>query len=100
MLGCSLALCVGASVALAPAGGAHAAHAQPDGPTRRDQCASRRAGALSVADRSVALAHALHAAVIRTEVPWSLMEPARANRPAHEAYADRLVNDAAAEGCA
>jgi hypothetical protein len=51
-------------------------------------------------DRSLAVAHQLHAQVVRVEVPWSVMEPqspaaidARAL-----AYTDRVTQDAAAQG--
>ena len=52
------------------------------------------------ADRAVAEAHALHAKVVRTEVPWSVFEslgPGRIN-PRALSFTDRLVSDAAAVG--
>jgi hypothetical protein len=51
-------------------------------------------------DSSIANAKALHANVVRTEVPWSVLEPrARGSiDPATLALTDRLVGDAAAAG--
>jgi hypothetical protein len=55
---------------------------------------------LASADREIALARALHAKVVRTEVPWSVLEPHGPNQidPRALAFADRLVSDAAAAG--
>jgi polysaccharide biosynthesis protein PslG len=55
---------------------------------------------LSAADQAIANAHALHAKVVRTEVPWAQFEPDDAAHinPATQAFADRLVGDAAADG--
>ncbi len=54
---------------------------------------------LSDADRTVAAAHALHASVIRTEMAWSVLEPEpNVFEPHAEAFADRLISDAAAAG--
>ncbi len=55
---------------------------------------------LRAADRAIAQAQALHATVVRTEVPWSILEPTGPNQPnqAALAFADRLVSDAAADG--
>ncbi|MGO9319763.1 MAG: glycosyl hydrolase [Solirubrobacteraceae bacterium] len=51
------------------------------------------------ADRAVAQARALHATVVRTELPWSAFEPQRGQIAAStQAYADRLVSDAASDG--
>ncbi len=50
-------------------------------------------------DRTIATAHALHAKVVRTEVPWAAFEPTRGHiDPSVQAYTDRLVADAAAAG--
>jgi hypothetical protein len=51
------------------------------------------------ADHAIALAVRLHAAVVRTSVPWSLLEP-RNNQisPRALAFTDRLVADASAAG--
>jgi Cellulase (glycosyl hydrolase family 5) len=55
---------------------------------------------LAEADRSIAQAHALHARVVRVEAPWSQFMPqARGQIDARtQAYADRLIADAAAAG--
>jgi hypothetical protein len=55
---------------------------------------------LQEADDAIAQARALHAKVVRTEVPWSVMEPRGAGLvdPRSLAFADRLVSDAAANG--
>jgi hypothetical protein len=52
------------------------------------------------ADRLMALAHQLHAQLVRVEVPWSLFEPQAhgAIEPRALAYTDRLAADAAADG--
>jgi hypothetical protein len=51
-------------------------------------------------DREIALAHSLHAKVVRLEVPWSELEPLGPNQidPGALAYLDRLTSDAAADG--
>jgi Cellulase (glycosyl hydrolase family 5) len=51
-------------------------------------------------DRAIAQAQALHAKVVRTEVPWSALEPegpGEIDSPTL-AFADRLVSDASADG--
>ena len=55
---------------------------------------------LAQADRSVAMAHALHAKLIRIGVPWSTLEPREPNHvePRALAFLDRLTSDAAAAG--
>ncbi len=55
---------------------------------------------LARADSEIAHAHKLHAAVVRTEIPWSLMEPSAPNQidPRGLAFTDRLIADAAASG--
>ncbi len=57
-------------------------------------------GPLREADMAIAQARALHAKVVRTVVPWSLLEPSGPNQiePRALAFADRLVGDAAASG--
>lgn len=54
----------------------------------------------SQADREIALAQQLHAKVVRVEMPWDVLEPARPNRlaPRPLAFTDRLVADASADG--
>ena len=55
---------------------------------------------LGEADRAIAQAQAIHATVVRTFVPWSVMEPTGPNQPNPRAlaFADRLVSDATAAG--
>ncbi len=55
---------------------------------------------LSAADRQIATAKALHAQVVRVDVPWSLLEPRAPGQieAGALAFLDRLVNDAAASG--
>jgi polysaccharide biosynthesis protein PslG len=52
------------------------------------------------ADRTMALAHQLHARVVRLEVPWSAMEPSGPGQidPRALANTDRVAEDAAAAG--
>jgi polysaccharide biosynthesis protein PslG len=52
------------------------------------------------ADREIAAAKALHAAIVRVAVPWSLLEPLGPGRVSSHALAftDRLIGDAAAAG--
>ena len=52
------------------------------------------------ADRTIAMAHALHARVVRVELAWSVFEPLRRGQVDANAlaYTDRLVNDAGADG--
>jgi hypothetical protein len=54
----------------------------------------------AVADHEIAQARALHVSVVRAELRWSALEPARPNEiePAALAFTDRLVADAAAAG--
>ncbi len=59
------------------------------------------AGARPVeADREIATARALHAQVVRAQVPWSVLEPVGAGQiePRALAFLDRLLDDAAASG--
>jgi hypothetical protein len=55
---------------------------------------------LGEADRSIAQAQAIRATVVRTFVPWSVLEPRGPNRIESRAlaFADRLMSDAAAAG--
>jgi len=52
------------------------------------------------ADMAIAGARALHAKIVRTNVPWSVLEPAGSGQidPRTLAFTDRLVNDVAADG--
>ncbi len=55
---------------------------------------------LREADREIGQAQALHARIVRTEVPWSELEPRGPGQidPRSLAFADRLISDAAAAG--
>ncbi len=55
---------------------------------------------LSLADREIARARALHAKLVRTEVPWSALEPKGPGKvePRALAFLDRLVSDAGESG--
>jgi hypothetical protein len=54
------------------------------------------------ADREIAAARALHATVIRTELPWAALQPRGGGQldPDALAYTDRLMSDAAQHGIA
>jgi hypothetical protein len=56
--------------------------------------------ALREADYAIAQAHRLHAAVVRSELQWSVLEPNRAGELSSAAltFMDRLVDDASADG--
>lgn len=55
---------------------------------------------LSSADQAISQAHALHAQIVRTEVPWSVVEPLGPGQlsSASLAFMDRLVADASSAG--
>jgi polysaccharide biosynthesis protein PslG len=55
---------------------------------------------LREADREISQAQALHARIVRTEVPWSELEPRGPGQidPRSLAFADRLISDAATAG--
>lgn len=55
---------------------------------------------LAEADRTIAVAHALHAGVVRFEVSWSILEPRGPGQidPSMLAYVDRLMSAAGANG--
>src|SRR5579862_7383584 len=52
------------------------------------------------ADRNIAEAQELHAKIVRVEAPWSQFEPQGQGQinPHTQAFADRLIDDAAAAG--
>jgi polysaccharide biosynthesis protein PslG len=54
----------------------------------------------SAADSEIAAARALHAQVVRIDVPWSVLEPRGPGQiePSAQAFLDRLVGDTAASG--
>jgi polysaccharide biosynthesis protein PslG len=55
---------------------------------------------LPEADRAIAQAHALHAKLVRTDVPWSALEPGGPGKldPRALIFTDRLMADASAAG--
>jgi len=55
---------------------------------------------LHEADEAIAQAHELHASLVRTEVPWSVLEPDAPGQvsAASLAFMDRLVDQAGADG--
>jgi polysaccharide biosynthesis protein PslG len=92
----------GRSPASAGAGAsASRAHAASSAPLGGVNIADLSVGLpLSVADREIARARALHAAVVRIGISWAAMEPRGPGRlqPRALAYADRLMADASAGG--
>lgn len=103
LLRCFLTLALGlcAFVWLAPAGRAAQAHvssAVPLGGVNIEAVSG--SASLAGLEREIALAHALHAKVVRVEVPWSELEPLGPNQidPGALTYLDRLTSDAAADG--
>jgi hypothetical protein len=98
----TLGLC--AFVWLAPSGRADPiakAHMSTDAPLGGVNIGPvSNSASLAVLDREIALAHALHAKVVRLEVPWSELEPLGPSQiePRALAYLDRLTSDAAADG--
>ena len=101
-LSLSLALCVLAW--LAPVGSGERvakAHLSTTAPLGGVNLENVYGGAsLAGIDREIALARALHAKLVRVEVPWSELEPQGPNQinPRALAVMDRLVSDAAAAG--
>jgi hypothetical protein len=99
----ALALVVSVLAWLTPAGDAKtapSAHQSATSPLGGVNIVGVGPEPLREADRMIAHARSLHAKVVRTEVPWSVLEPAGRGRiePRTLAFADRLVSDAAADG--
>jgi hypothetical protein len=100
----TLALLLGlcASASLRPANGAgHAMSAQTPAPQGGVNVLGLIPGARpSAADHEIAVAHALHAQLVRVDVPWSTLEPRGPGQiePHAQAFLDRLVGDATADG--
>jgi Cellulase (glycosyl hydrolase family 5) len=93
-LTCCIALSVPGAAPLASAAGG-------SGLLQGINIAGLRYGAsLASASSSIVAAHQLHARVVRLAVPWSVMEPSAPNQidPRAQAFLDRVVNDAAADG--
>jgi len=100
-LSLTLALC--GLALLAPPGDAKlapSAHSSATPPLGGVNIVGVGAEPLREADLAIARARALHAKVVRTEVPWSALEPRGPNQiePRALAFADRLVSDATAAG--
>jgi hypothetical protein len=97
----ALILCALAWVAACPRALAQGAHAPASAPLGGvDIPGPSHGSALAQVDRFVAAAQALHARIVRIEVPWSVLQPLGPAQidPASLAYTDRLVSDAAAAG--
>jgi hypothetical protein len=99
----ALLLCLCWLAWTAPAGSAGTPRAQ--GPSRAplggvDIAGPSHHSVPAHVDEAVAAALALHAKIVRAEVPWSALEPLRSGQidPAALAFTDRIVNDAAADG--
>jgi polysaccharide biosynthesis protein PslG len=99
-----LAVVLSAAAWLAPASGraagvgAHASSSAPLGGVNIPPVS--RSTSLARVDQEMAAAHALHAKVVRVEVPWSELEPHGPNQidPTALAVSDRLMSDALADG--
>jgi hypothetical protein len=100
-VGLVLALCMLGLLAPAGDAGQAASAASASALLSGVNIAAVRSGALPAeADSEIAQARALHATVIRTAVPWSVLEPT-GPEPIDAgalAFVDRLVSDAAAAG--
>jgi hypothetical protein len=99
----ALTLGLGTFAWLAPAGSAKTAvgaHLSTVSPLGGINITGIGAEPLVKADRAIAQANALHAKVVRTEVPWSTLEPREPSQiePRALAFVDRLVSDAASDG--
>jgi polysaccharide biosynthesis protein PslG len=98
---CAIALCAAAALAGAPsvANGQAGASATPLGGVNIT-ASILKGGATAPIERDIALAHELHATVVRTEVPWSALEPTGPGQinPTALSSLDRLMSDAAAHG--
>jgi polysaccharide biosynthesis protein PslG len=81
-------------------GGGARAHTATSAPLRGINIGGVGALPFSVADREIANAHALHAGVVRVEIPWSVLEPDGPGKlePQTLAYTDRLMADARKSG--
>ncbi len=80
------------------AGGARAASAVPLGGVNISGLGYNSTPAQ--ADHELAMAQSVHAKVVRVELPWAVLEPSGPNEtsPQALAFADRVVQDAAAAG--
>ena len=107
-VGLALALC---TLASAPAASAAARHRSAPARHKSPPASTTMLGGVNIlgvgfgattaqVDGAIAQARALHAKVVRTEVPWSALEPLEAGQvdATALAFSDRLVSDAAAAG--
>jgi hypothetical protein len=98
---CAIALCAGAPLASSSsaASGRASASTAPLGGVNI-VANLLESGATASIDREIAVAHSLHAAVVRAGVPWSALEPAGPGQVSQTALGslDRLMSDAAADG--
>lgn len=80
--------------------GSSAAHLSATAPLGGINIGGIGALPLGMADREIARARALHAGVVRTAIPWSVMEPSGPGQfePRALAYADHLMADAGKSG--
>jgi hypothetical protein len=98
----ALALCILTSLASAgdarPGASAHPSSAAPLGGI--NVAGLSYGSPPAEADQAIAYARKLHAKVVRTELPWSVLEPLGPNliNPQALAFTDRLVADATAAG--
>jgi hypothetical protein len=103
LVGALLMLCLGGLAGFAPAGGVARAtsvrvpQVHPLGGLNISGLAY--ASTSAQADLSMAGARALHAQVVRVDLPWAVLQPRGAKLdPSALAFADRLIGDAAADG--
>ena len=99
VIGCFIGLCASALLASTTHAGrlawAHSASAAPVGGINIPATESPEK-----ASREIAIARALHAKVVRIDLPWSMLEPLAPNQidPAALASLDHLMDDASAAG--
>jgi polysaccharide biosynthesis protein PslG len=108
--GLALAMCALAWLATTGQAGAPARARQAEAPARAHAARSSLLGGVSTgleatsspaeAARELAIAHQLHAKLVRVEVPWATLEPNGPGQiePIALADTDRIVEDAAADG--
>ena len=100
----AVAISMAVSCWIAPAGfaqGTASAHSSASAPLGGVNIPGvTRGESLAGVDREIAMAHALHAKVVRVELPWSELEPLGPNQidPGALAVSDRLMSDAATVG--
>jgi hypothetical protein len=95
-----LALALGSAASLASRPGKAAPARRSTAPLMGVNVVDIDADSVAVADAAIEQARAIHAKVVRTDVPWSALDPTGpgAFEPRALAFMDRLVGDAAADG--